>query len=134
VLNGLRVLRARKGETLASLAARGQLDVSKLTDWNDYNPTRKILEGDVFYLERKQRSSAAGSHTASGKETLWEVSQQYGVRLAKLKAYNRGLSEGILKSGTIVVLGKSGRSGRSSDRPILLDSDSRFEWNASKQP
>lgn len=125
-INGLLAVRARKGESLAALAARAGVRYSKLLAWNDCSPDRKPQENEIFYLQRKGRLSSSGNHVISGQESLWSVSQKYGIRLSRLEKYNPGLSANP-KPGTTLRLSPSGTTV-ANKRSVVVDPATSFDW------
>ena len=64
-----------------------------LARWNDMDKDAKLEAGQRIYIQPKRNTAKSRTtHTAKADETLWDVSQHYGVKLAKLAKYN-GLSE-----------------------------------------
>lgn len=125
-INGLLAIRARKGESLAMLAARAGIGYSKLLSWNDCSPDRKPQDNEIFYLQRKSRSGTAGSHVLGTGESLWTVSQKYGIRLSRLEKFNAGLSASPAP-GTLILLTAGGNS-TVAKRSVTLDPSNTFEW------
>lgn len=125
-INGLLAVRARKGESLAMLAARAGIGYSKLLSWNDCSPDRKPQDNEIFYLQRKSRSGTAGGHVLSTGESLWSVSQKYGIRLSRLEKFNTGLSASPAP-GTVILL-TSGGNSTVEKRSVTLDPSNTFEW------
>ncbi len=49
----------------------------------------RLEEGQIVYIQPKRnKSKAQESCTAQQGETLWGISQRYGVKLKKLAKYN----------------------------------------------
>ena len=88
--NGLRYVIAADGDTFASLA-KG-LGVSKRTirKYNDLYKEYTFREGDIVYLEKKHRKALKGHefHTTRSGESLYRISQIYGIRLKELYKLN----------------------------------------------
>ncbi|MBK9176991.1 MAG: LysM peptidoglycan-binding domain-containing protein [Flavobacteriales bacterium] len=64
-----------------------------LARWNDMDNEATLSEGQVLYIQPKRAAAKTTTeHMAKQGESLWGVSQQYGVKLAKLAKYN-GLSQ-----------------------------------------
>ncbi|MFM8348587.1 MAG: transglycosylase SLT domain-containing protein [Bacteroidota bacterium] len=130
-LNGLVAMKASAGETMTALAARGKVSLSKFLRWNDVSVDRQAQEGELYYLQPKHRTWTGGTHITNGKESLWTLSQRYGVRLTYISKLNPGLPEGLLKAGTSVAMDRV-RSGRPSAGSAVLDASSTFEWASGK--
>jgi LysM repeat protein len=67
-----------------------KVKVNKLKDYNDVKGKINLKEGDVVYIESKQSSTVESLplHIAEAGETLWSISQRYGVSLKSLYKYN----------------------------------------------
>ena len=66
-----------------------------------------IVEKDqLVFLAPKKKSGKKSIHTAKEGETLYEISQNEGIQLSYLQAYNKNLPKGTLKEGAIVFLFK----------------------------
>lgn len=129
-MNGLVAVKATAGETMTALAARGRVSIGKFLKWNDVGVDRIAGEGEYYYLQPKHRSMVGGEHVVTGKETIWSLSQRYGVRERYIRKLNPELPDGYLKSGTAVVMGRS-RSIRAA-AAVGLDAGSPFEWSGGK--
>lgn len=130
-LNGLVAMSATGGETMTSLAARGKVSLSKFLRWNDVSVDRMAAAGELYYLQPKHRTWTGGAHITNGAESLWIISQRYGVRLSYILKLNPGMPEGLLKAGTSVALDRV-RSRRSATGSAILDASSPFEWAGGK--
>lgn len=128
VVNGLKAIRARKGEALVSVAARGQITERELVRWNDYPVGNKPSDGEVFYLQKKNRSVEVSNYESDGKESLLTISQKYGVQLKVLEKANPGLTDGLLPAGTKVYFGRRSDSGGQVARAVAVDPAKPFEW------
>ncbi|MBM3176849.1 MAG: transglycosylase SLT domain-containing protein [Bacteroidetes bacterium] len=128
VVNGLRAIRARKGEALVSVAARGQVTSRELIKWNDYPEKKSPSEGEIFYLEKKNRSAEVSNYETDGKESLLAIGQKYGVQLRSLEKANPGLPDGLLPAGTKIYFGKRADEGGQVARAVAVDPAKPFEW------
>lgn len=84
--NNLKTVHAAGGETLVQIAHSTNTDVYDLLEWNEgFDTADALLETDqIIYLERKKSSFADPDvkvHIASGRESLFQISQRYGLRL-----------------------------------------------------
>jgi membrane-bound lytic murein transglycosylase D len=130
-LNGLRAITAQSGETVTSIAKRTNTDLTDFIRWNDVSVDWQVQAGQTFYLQRKIKSSNQSTHTAKAGESLWSVSQSYGIQLKKLKRLNENLDEN-LKAGSVVYLAdKPGNAKVELAQVIEIDPNSPFEWGIS---
>ncbi len=78
------------GETYGSIAESNNLFLSEILRYNDLDEEEELLPGSVVYLQAKKNKAArhVEKYVAEGGESLWEISQRYGVKLKKLAKMN----------------------------------------------
>lgn len=94
------------GETLAYVARKHNVSITDLLKFNEVDVEAQITEGDIVFLEKKKRhyEGAQDYYIAQEDETLYEVSQQFGIQLHQLAKLN-GLSGFVrLKPGKRIML------------------------------
>jgi membrane-bound lytic murein transglycosylase D len=87
-VNGVRAILAGTNDNLASLAADAGISPDKLLEFNDLTNSN-ISSGKLYYVARKKTKSDIGFHVTKSDQSLWDVSQQYAIRLDKLAKRNR---------------------------------------------
>lgn len=105
--NGLRYVIADDGDTFASLAKETGISKRKIRRYNDLYKEYTFHEGDIVYLEKKHRKALKGHefHTTKSGESLYRISQIYGIRLKELYKLNPQYeSYTTLKVGDVVRL------------------------------
>ena len=103
-LNGIPAIRARDGESTQSLAQRCHLSASKLKLYNDIGAKGRVRGGQYYYLKNKKNKGKVHYHIVQPNETLWGISQQYGIKLKKLLQKNRMKQVEPLKIGRVLWL------------------------------
>lgn len=103
-INGRKAIVAKRGDRAVALATKGDISLSKFYAYNDLKKGSRILEGQVYYLQKKKSKQAVYHHVAREGESLWEIGQLYGLRLKNLKTRNRIRGNGDVESGQIVWL------------------------------
>jgi LysM repeat protein len=89
----IKYVTAKEGDDFRKLAKDLEMTHGLLARWNDMDKDAKLEAGQRIYIQPKRNTAKSRTtHTAKADETLWDVSQHYGVKLAKLAKYN-GLSE-----------------------------------------
>lgn len=103
----IKFVRAKKGEPLRRIADEVEQMPGLIAGWNDLPKDAVLEEGQVVYLQPKRnKSKTTAFHLAEQGETLWGISQRYGVKLKKVAAYNGlGIAD-TLKPGQKVWLRK----------------------------
>ena len=91
--NGQYYIVARAGDTYASLARQTGIREKKLRAYNDATDGMQPQAGSPVYLGKKARKAmkvkgASGYHVMEAGESLYTISQRYGVRLASLCKMN----------------------------------------------
>lgn len=89
--NDVPVVYAEKDETLESIADENDLSNRQIYKYNDLKEGQTIKEGDIVYLKPKRRRGSEKYHTLKEGETMYMISQQYGIKLKHL--YRRNLLE-----------------------------------------
>lgn len=85
----VKYVRARSGETITRIAEEMAQMPGWLAAWNDLPKDQPLEEGQTIFIQPKRnKSRAQEQHTAEAGETLWGISQRYGVKLKKLARYN----------------------------------------------
>lgn len=105
--NGLIYTLAFDGDTFESLSAELGVSKRKLRRYNDLYKGYVINGGDIIYLEKKNNKARRGTsfHTAQQGESLYGLSQKYGIKLKKLYKMNPMYIEYTkLKVGDVVRL------------------------------
>jgi len=105
-INSLQGILAGKGETVQSITEKGNIEVDKFLRYNDLGPNAKIIEDQVYYLEKKRSRSKIYFHTVSQGENLWLISQKYGIKADNIARYNHLDKNAPLSTGLVLWLHK----------------------------
>jgi flagellum-specific peptidoglycan hydrolase FlgJ/LysM repeat protein len=96
-VNDVKVVASRDGETLEDIARAYRLNTQKVVDYNDrgYPPGVRLKPNTRVFIQCKkdQWSGRATEHTVRENQTMFDISQVYGIKLEKLLARN-GLVRG----------------------------------------
>jgi len=104
--NGLKFVLSNSGDTYDKLATEQSLWMWQLLEFNDLSKDKILNQGERVYLEFKKNRSKSEFHLVEEGETLYSISQQHGLRLAKLEHKNRLQSNSKLEIGQKVFLRK----------------------------
>ncbi len=113
-LNGIPSILSKDYDDVHSLSARSGLSEARFRKYNDMGPADKIIPSEFYYVKKKKGKSKIGFHVTKKGETLWDVSQQYGIQLGKLAKKNGMSIIDELKPGRVLWLKKT----RPSDQEI----------------
>jgi membrane-bound lytic murein transglycosylase D len=105
-INELRTIKALEDESIASLSSRAGITLASFLKFNEMEIDHRIEKGEFYFLERKRNLSSSNSHKVKLGDDLWSISQQYGIRLRKLKRWNQLDVGAQLPIGSIVWLSK----------------------------
>jgi len=132
-INGIPAIKAHAGENAVALTKRAGVGLSFFLACNDLSISDPLVEGQYYYLKKKRSKTKIASHVVKqSDETLWSVSQQYGVQLKRLAKLNPGLPTLSLKPGTLVVL--SGTQKSAVAEPVVastveVETGEFFSWS-----
>lgn len=131
-INGILTIIALQGDTPTKLAARAGVDISEFLKWNDISISDKTPTGQVYLLGKKRARSTQAYHKVTDGETLWSVSQQYGVQQKKLRRFNRMKTDELVPGTTLWL---ASMKPRESDQPVAskdvaqINNQDTFDWN-----
>lgn len=105
IANGLLYIKVQEGATWKSISKEFDISKRKLRKYNDLYKGYELQEGDILYLEKKNRKAPKGMyvHVLRGGESMYSVSQKYGIRLKRLYKMNKmKLEDPAPQAGTIL--------------------------------
>jgi len=105
-INGIRCTILCPGETLASVALKYDIPKVKLLDYNETTCEDDFQEGDIVFLGKKKKKyeGAQDYYRSKAGDTLYGVSQQFGIKLASLTKMNKKNTFAVLSEGEKLVL------------------------------
>jgi len=111
-INDLKALYANGGETIKDLSKRMGKDVFEILEYNEGITSQdEILDaGAIVFLEKKKRAyhdDNTAFHTVTADETMYDISQMYGIRLESLLAKNNLTPDAVPNQGAKISLIKN---------------------------
>ena len=103
-----------EGSDLQTILAGAGISEHDFRKYNEILPHDQLVIGQVYYFKKKKAKAKAHYHTVINNESLWSISQKYGVRLSKLIKKNRLADENDVQPGMVIWL----RYIRPEDEPI----------------
>lgn len=86
-------LYAREGETFKSIGKEVGISWRKLAKYNERDKKTILHKGDVVYLKKKRKKAPKQykkrPHTVQAGESMYSISQRYGIRLKNLYKMNK---------------------------------------------
>jgi LysM repeat protein len=104
--NGLLYVVARSGDTFESLSEEFGISARKLRKYNDLYKGYTLRQGDVIYLEKKNRRAhkTYKTHIVRPGESMYLISQRYGIRLDRLYKMNDRSADYAPQTGDVLRL------------------------------
>ena len=115
-INGKKGILAQPGDEVAQMASKSKMKIGKLLSLNDMKDKDLAKEGNIYYLQKKNKKAKVPYHTVSGEQTLWDISQMYGIRMKYLLKYNRMKTSQRLQPGRVIWMQKT----RPKNQPIEI--------------
>ena len=81
--NDLLYIVVRPGDTFKKLSKEFDISQRKLRKYNDLYKGYVLKPGDIIYLDKKHR------HVVREGESMYSISQKYGIRLKNLYKMNK---------------------------------------------
>ena len=106
LVNGQRCVRLREGKTLKDIAREYGMQLSLLRRFNEVDRKFVPPSGTNVYLERKKTRADREHRTYVVRkgDSLWSISQQFGVRMKPLANRNKLSDENPLTVGMTLLL------------------------------
>jgi len=91
---GLKYVRCLKGDDLAAIAKEFGINERKLRRYNELTKRSVLKENDIIYLQSKRNKADKRFvvHTVKAGESMWSISQLYGVTIKSLMRRNKLVS------------------------------------------
>ena len=125
-INSVPVLWVKAGSSYLQIAQLHKISLYKLFVYNDMEEADVVEKDRLVFLAPKKKEGNKSIHTAKEGETLYEISQNEGIQLSYLQAYNKNLPKGKLKEGAIVLLFKPKET---KPEPSLKQVSFKFEFH-----
>lgn len=105
IINGIPYIEVREGDSFQKIAEYYGIKLDKLLRMNDAQNT-PLESGQIVFLKSKKNKAAEGNevHQVKAGESLYSISQLYGVKLDKLVKYNYISQTSRLAAGEKVYL------------------------------
>ncbi len=103
--SGMKYIRCKEGDDLRMIAREFDINVKKLMRNNDLMEGYVPREGDILYLQNKKSKAHKGydRHVVVAGESMWMISQMYGVKISSLMKRNK-LKSAAVYEGQVLKL------------------------------
>ena len=91
IANGLVYIVVRSGDSWKSISKEFDISQKKLRKYNDLYKGYALQVGDILYLEKKNKKADKEHivHVLRAGESMYSISQKYGIRLKNLYKLNK---------------------------------------------
>ena len=89
--NNIRYVQVKPDDTFEKIAEEFEMGEWQLYKYNDLDREDALFDSGILYLQPKRRKAKEEYHTVKAGETMWEISQEHGIKLKKL--YRRNLMD-----------------------------------------
>ncbi|MFT4754510.1 MAG: LysM repeat protein [Salibacteraceae bacterium] len=102
--NKIKYVIANKGDTPESLAKKMEMGPWQITIYNNIKKDYRFTDGQIVYLQPKRGKGSVAYHIVKNGDSIWKISQQYGVKITKIRLFNKLKRNQPLKPGQKVYL------------------------------
>lgn len=110
-VNNIKAVQAKNTSTQTSFTNNLGIKEKKFRKMNDLKKGERIEAGKYYYTKRKKSKAEVATHVVKDGETLWSISQKYGIKLSSLKNKNRIRKDEDLKVGMVLNLQQTRKRG-----------------------
>jgi LysM repeat protein len=103
-INGVKALYVPKGTSLLAVATQHNINLEKLLTINDLTRDGILQKGQYIFLEKKKKEGQQDFCITEPNETMYDISQKYGVILQNLYSYNQFTPDDFIVAGTKIFL------------------------------
>ena len=104
--HGLLYVLAEANDSYAQIAADLGFKVKKIAEYNEAPENRLLSKGDIVYLEKKLKKATQQyfEHVVKAGESMYSISQLYGMQVKSLYQINKKNFNYVLKEGDVLRL------------------------------
>ena len=124
--NQLLAIYVTAGRSFLELATTYNIALYKLYGYNDLEETDLVSKDQILYLVPKRKEISKKLHLVAAGESLYDISQNEGIQLNYLQAYNAGVTDKTLVAGTALVLFKTNEAPKITASPTKNSSTPNF--------
>lgn len=119
VFNDIPATRVQAGDNIVSIAKRNEMGAWEIRRYNDLPREQELTPGEIIYLKPKKRKGSVPYHVVQPGETMWSISQMYGIKLKHLYRKNKldkRASEQPVPGQTLYLQGNNPAQPQTSER------------------
>jgi LysM repeat protein len=88
-VNGLLAIKAQGNEDPLKIAFDYNLDYAHVLLFNDLADGERFKDGEYIFLQNKRSKATEEKYVVKAGETMWDISQKFGIKLRELYQKNR---------------------------------------------
>lgn len=88
-VNDIDVIVAKSGDNSHKLALIGGITKKKFIKYNEIQTFTQLEPGLTYYLKKKKGKGRLNFHVVEEEQTIWEISQMYGMKSKAIRSKNR---------------------------------------------
>jgi LysM repeat protein len=104
--NNIKFVLAKKDDSFYKIAIDFEMKPGEIYRYNEFTINYVLKEGEKVYLQPKRRKGSAEFHIVKANETMFAISQMYGIKLKHLYRKNRLDKGAQVQAGTKLWLRK----------------------------
>ena len=133
-VNGIDVIVAKEGDNSHRLALMGGITKKKFIKFNEIKTFTQLESGTTYYLKRKRGAARLNFHVVQKGETIWEISQMYGVKSKAIRGKNRMGSKEEPNEGRVLWLRMSRPSNRGVEYEKVKNTKPKVKTKVVREP
>ena len=87
--NNILYIEVKPEDNFEKIANEFNMGLWQLYKYNDWDKDKELFEEGILYLQPKRNKAQEDYHYVATGETMWDISQKYGIKLKKLYRKNR---------------------------------------------
>lgn len=87
--NNIRYIEIKADDNFDKIAAEFDMGLWQLYKYNDWDKEEPLFEEGILFLQPKRNRAQEDYHYVESGESMWDISQQHGIKLKKLYKKNR---------------------------------------------
>ena len=105
--NNIKYTVVKEDDSFYKIADDLHMGLWQLYKYNDMEKGDKLEPGQILYLQPKRSKGTEDTHVYKKGDTMWQISQMYGIKLSKLYKRNRMEPGTEGKAGQLIYLRKN---------------------------
>lgn len=103
-INGLKAIKVQAGTSLLAIAAKFNVRLSRLLEWNELKKDGILNNTQFLYLQKKKTEGSTPTIKLTRSLRLYDLAQEQGMLVKSLCLYNGVDENDLLQAGTVVKL------------------------------